>query len=63
MFKYVLVTLIAYWLIKRVFRVADAIKRDSPKQPNYTKEADHTTSKSSVDHSKGGEYIDFEEVE
>ena len=55
MFKYLLIGLIAYWVFKRVFKVADAVKQDgnppqsdrtSPPQPNK---------KSTIDHSKGGE--------
>ncbi|MFT5952092.1 MAG: hypothetical protein ACI9AU_000808 [Bacteroidia bacterium] len=63
MFKYLLIGLIAYWVFKRVFKVADAVKQDrnppqsdrpSPPQPNK---------KPNIDHSKGGEYVDYEEVE
>ncbi len=64
MFKYLLIALVAYWVFKRVFKVADAVKRDGqtpqddrarPQQPN--------SKNSNVDHSKGGEYVDYEEIE
>ncbi|MFT7101374.1 MAG: hypothetical protein ACJA19_001888, partial [Bacteroidia bacterium] len=28
MFKYLLIGLVAYWVFKRIFKVADAVKRD-----------------------------------
>ena len=62
MFKYLLIVLIGYWVFKRVTRVADAVKRDGrppeDKHPNSNKKKN-----TNIDHSKGGEYVDYEEVE
>jgi len=62
MFKYLLIALVAYWVFKRVFKVADAVKRDGqPTQDNRSRQ--NNNKKSNIDHSKGGEYVDYEEVE
>jgi hypothetical protein len=63
MFRYLLIGLVAYWLFKRVFKVADAVKRDGKPPQNDTATPKSPNKKSQIDHSKGGEYVDYEEIE
>ena len=58
MFRYLLIGLIIYWIVKRVFRVSEVVKND-------TKDKD-TNVKGNTPNKKdnhGGEYIDYKEVE
>ena len=63
MFKYLLIALIGYWVFKRIFNVADAVKRDGRPASNDNIPSDKPKNKSNIDHSKGGQYIDYEEAE
>jgi hypothetical protein len=63
MFKYLLIGLVIYWVSRRIFRVADAVKRDSVPPQNEPKTTNPPNTKSTIDHSKGGEYVEYEEVE
>lgn len=63
MFKYLLIGLVAYWVFKRVFKVADAVKRDGQQSQDHKANPSNPSNKSNIDHSKGGEYVDYEEVE
>ena len=62
MFKYLLIVLIGYWVFKRATRVADAVKRDGRPTENQKSKPNKKTD-TNIDHSKGGEYVDYEEVE
>jgi hypothetical protein len=61
-FKYLLIGLVAYWVFKRIFKVADAVKRDG-KPPQDDTATPPPNKKPNIDHSKGGEYVDYEEVD
>ena len=63
MFKYLLIALVGYWVFRRVFKVADAVKRDGRPAPDENITSEKPKSKSNIDHSKGGQYVDYEEVE
>lgn len=63
MFRYILIGLIAYWVIKRIARVVGAIQKDGPDKPNNTTTRRKAPGQSNIDHSKGGEYVDYEEIE
>ena len=65
MFKYLILGLLAYWIYKRIFRVADAVRQDgnASSTDRTAKPTNTPPQKSNMDHSKGGEYVDYEEVE
>ncbi len=63
MFKYLLIGLVAYWVFKRIFKVADAVKRDRKPPQDDSATPTPPNKKPKIDHSKGGEYVDYEEVE
>lgn len=57
MFKYIILGVLAYWILKRVFRISAIVKQDghpSPPPPN---------SPSKKDNNIEGEYVDYEEIE
>ncbi|MBT6234724.1 MAG: hypothetical protein HOI49_01360 [Bacteroidetes bacterium] len=60
MFKYIIIGLVVYWLYKRTFSSA---KRPNRQQPGGIPRPSQPNKQSTVDHSKGGEYVDYEEVE
>ncbi len=62
-FKYLLIALVGYWVFRRVFNIADAVKRNGHPAPKENIPSDKPKNKSNIDHSKGGQYIDYEEVE
>ena len=53
MFKYIIIGILGYWIVKRVFRISVAVNQD--------KET-HATKESSED-KHGGDYVDFEELD
>lgn len=59
--RFLVIGILVYWIFKRIFKVADAVKRDG--QPISNKPPVKPKSKSNIDHSNGGEYVDFEEIE
>jgi hypothetical protein len=63
MFKYLLIGLIAYWVFRRVFKVADAVKQDGKPTQSDRPKQQPPNKKPNIDHSKGGEYVDYEEVD
>ncbi len=63
MFKYLLIGLVAYWVFKRIFKVADAVKRDRKPPQDDSATPKPPDKKPNIDHSKGGEYVDYEEVD
>ena len=63
MFKYLLIGLVAYWVFKRIFKVADAVKRDGKPPQDDSDTPPPPNKKPNIDHSKGGEYVDYEEVD
>lgn len=63
MFKYLLIGLVAYWVFKRIFKVADAVKRDGKPPQGDSATPPPPNKKPNIDHSKGGEYVDYEEVD
>ncbi len=62
-FKYLLLVLVGYWIYKRVFRVVDAVKRDGQPPQDSKARPTESNNKSNIDHSKGGEYVDYEEID
>lgn len=57
MFKYIILGVLAYWILKRVFRISAAVKQDvappvTPPPNKHTPKDNH-----------GGEYVDYEEIE
>jgi hypothetical protein len=54
MFKYLLIGIIAYWIMKRVFRINNAVRNNEPQKPNQTPKQEDK---------HGGDYVDYEEVE
>ncbi|MBT8327162.1 MAG: hypothetical protein KJP21_05530 [Bacteroidia bacterium] len=53
MFKYIIIGILGYWIIKRVFRISAAVNQEKQTQsPKETKEDRH-----------GGDYVDFEEID
>lgn len=64
MFKYLFIALVGFWVFRRVFKTPNNTDRDSTPPPDNTaKPQQPNTKNSNVDHSKGGEYVDYEEVE
>jgi hypothetical protein len=63
MFKYLLIGLVAYWVFKRIFKVAEAVKKDGNPPQSGGPTQQPPKKKPNIDHSKGGEYVDYEEVE
>lgn len=57
MFKYIILGVLAYWILKRVFRISAAVKQDGV--PPVTPPPNRKPPKD--DH--GGEYVDYEEIE
>ena len=53
MFKYIIIGILGYWIVKRVFKISSAVNQDrqahAPKEENQDKH--------------GGDYVDFEEVD
>jgi len=54
---------VAYWVFKRIFKVADAVKRDGKPPQDDSNTPPPPNKKPNIDHSKGGEYVDYEEVD
>jgi hypothetical protein len=62
-FKSLLLVLIGYWIYKRVFRVVDAVKQDgNPQQSKTTTIRKKSNKRPKLDHSDGGDYVDYEEI-
>ena len=58
MFKYIILGVLAYWILKRVFKISAIVKQDgsiptSPPPPNPPSKKDNIE----------GEYVDYEEIE
>lgn len=58
MFRYLLLGLLIYWIVKRIFRVSEVVKNDTNNRDTKVK---GNTQKKKDNH--GGEYIDYREVE
>ena len=53
MFKYIIIGILGYWIIKRVFKITAAVSQDKQTHvPKDEKQDKH-----------GGDYVDFEEIE
>ena len=62
-FKSLLLALIGYWIYKRVFRVVNAVKEDGQPQQRRRPAPKPSNKKPSLDHSSGGDYVDYEEID
>ncbi len=59
MFKYIILGVLAYWILKRVFRISAIVKQDG----NIPTSPPPPTPPSKKDNNIEGEYVDYEEIE
>ncbi|MEY2923917.1 MAG: hypothetical protein RLZZ337_457 [Bacteroidota bacterium] len=57
MFKYIILGLLGYWILKRVFKISQVVQQDG-KDP-----IDQNRKNNPPQDNHGGEYVDYEEVE
>jgi hypothetical protein len=60
MFRYIILGILIYWIVKRVFRVTEAVKQDKVNAEQGTEVKGKPKPRKD---NHGGEYVDYKEVD